>query len=421
MNIKSKSALYCLSIACMILGIKESQAAGVSTDSHSTAGIATSYAGAATGAHDISDSFSNAAVLSDVKSKQVLFSATYLHLDIDSASNSGSHLEGRVSGPSSVGTSTDAGVPSFFAALPISDKAVFGFAVTAPFGLTTKYDNNWVGRYDAITSKMATINLNPSIAYKVNNKLSVALGLQAQYMDLKLTTFADGDAVGGTDLYARFNGTSWGYGFNLGTKYKFNDRLTAGIGYRSEIKQKLEGKANLSATNRNLPFRSEITTPEMIIAGIAYKINDKLELLYDTSWSRWSRVKTFDITADESPLSSSTKFNWRNTLKYSLGANYQYNNRLVLRTGVAYETDATTNNNRNPKIPGGKRIWTSAGFGYKMCDRSQIDFSYAHLFYKDTKINLANRATSAGVPIPSFSASNKTSIDAVSLSFKYSF
>jgi long-chain fatty acid transport protein len=406
MNIKSKSALYCLSIACMILGVKESQAAVVATESASTSGIATSYAGAATGSHDISDSFSNAAVLSDVKSNQVLVGATYIHLDVKANDIVGS------SGTSSNTTTTDVGVPAFYIAMPINKKAVFGFAVTSPFGLTTKYDSNWAGRDSALTSKMATVNLNPSIAYSINDKLSVAVGLQAQYMDLKLTNTLTSSP---TTVY-RVNSSSWGYGFNLGTKYKFSDKITAGIGYRSSIKQKLEGKADYGTLASN--FRSELNTPEIVTAGISYKLNEKLELLYDTSWSRWSRVKSFVITADNSLLSGATTFNWRDTFKYSFGANYQHTERLVLRAGVAYETDATTNTNREPRIPGGARTWLSTGFGYKICDNSQIDFAYAHLFYKDTKTNLPTRAAGG---IHALSSNNETAIDAVSMSWKYSF
>jgi long-chain fatty acid transport protein len=396
MNIKSKSALYCLSIACMILGVKESQAAGVATESASTSGIATSYAGATTGSHDISDSFSNAAILSDIKSNQVLLGATYLHLGIKAG-----NIIVEDSKPSSAKTTTDAGVPAFYLAMPINEKTVFGLGVTSPFGLTTKYNPNWSGSASALTSKMATVNINPSIAYNINDKLSVAVGLQAQYMDLKLTNTVN------SALY-QTKSNSWGYGFNLGAKYKFNDHLAAGIGYRSTIKQKLEGKIKYTTLSSN--FHSELNTPEIVTAGVSYKLNEKLELLYDTSWSRWSGVKSFVITADTSDLNGTTKFNWRDSFKYSFGANYQHTERLVLRAGVAYETDATTDIDREPRIPGGDRTWLSTGFGYKLCDNSQIDFAYAHLFYKDTKINLS-----------ALKYDSKTAIDAVSVSWKYSF
>lgn len=409
MNIKSKSALYYLSIACAMLGVKQSQAAGYATDSNSTAGIATSYAGSAAGSHDISDSFANAANLSDVKSNQLLVGATYLHLGIDTKNNSGP------SGPSSTSTTTNAAIPALYIATPMTDDTVFGLAVTSPFGLTTKYDSNWVGRNDGLTSKMATVNINPSIAYAVNNQLSVAVGLQAQYMSLRLT-----DAILSDYLY-QIKGSGWGYGFNLGAKYRFNDQLTFGVGYRSTIKNKLDGSVSSTLPSYSTShMKSEVNTPESISAGLSYKLNEKLELLYDTTWTRWSRMKNFVVTASTNPtyLSSTTDFNWRDSFKYSLGANYQYSDHLITRVGVAYETDATTSKDRGPRVPGGDRIWTSVGFGYKFCNDSQVDFAYAHLFYKNTKIDLPSRQDGL---LPAFKSTNTSSIDAVSISWKYNF
>jgi long-chain fatty acid transport protein len=389
----TKSVFRYLTIALLLIAKKEAIAAGYSTHSESTSGIATSYAGTAAGAHDISDSFANPANLSNIRSKQVLLSATLLHLNIDTKNNSG------FSGSASTKTKIDALVPAFFAALPVNKKINLGLSVTAPFGLTTKYDQNWPGRYHALTTKMQTTNINPFISYQLNNKLSVGAGLQAQYMRLRLTNAM----FIGSDIGVETDGNSWGYGYNLGAKYKFNKKLAFGLGYRSEIKHKLQGKVKVgSIVDSN--FDATIITPESVDTGLSYQANDKLALLADVSWTRWSRMKYVDI------LTTHLDFNWRDSFKYSLGANYQVNHKWLARAGAAYETDSTTDGYRNPKIPGGDRIWTSVGTSYKICNNSAIDFAYLHLFYKKAKVNLT-----------SFSSEQHTAVDAFSIAYKYSF
>ena len=78
---------------------------------------------------------------------------------------------------------------------------------------------------------------------------------------------------------------------------------------------------------------------------------------------------------------------WEDTWRYSVGARYQLNEKVTLRTGVAYdETPIKNKYKRTPRIPGNDRTWLSFGGGYRISDRTKIDFAYTHIFVDDTKM-----------------------------------
>lgn len=405
---------------------KPSYSAGFATDSHSASGLGTSYAGSVSGANDISDSFFNPATISSTKANQALLSTTYINFKVDDDNtravyNSNSS---NVSGVRSDKQTVNAFVPAGYIASKINDKTTLGFSITSPFGLSTSYNPNWAGRYYAIDSQIESVNFNPMISYDFDKKLSLGFGLQAQYIKATLTNAVDVGGLflsspGSSDGFAKVKGDDWGYGYNAGLKYKFNDELIFGLGYRSSIKHKLKGDIALESSaigNQTSNFNAKLTTPENLTAGFSYKLNDKLTLLHDTSWTRWSRVKTLNINATNSALSDSTNLNFKDSFRYSFGAHFQQNEKLQLKIGGAYE-QASVDESRNPRIPISDKIWTSIGFGYKISDNIVIDTTYLHEFYKKSKVNLQ----ASGSNTTNIEADYKDKIDVIAISLKIDF
>jgi len=55
-------------------------------------------------------------------------------------------------------------VPNLFYSHQLNDKNWVGIGLTAPFGLSNEYDDDWFGRFDSISSDLMTLNLQPSYA-----------------------------------------------------------------------------------------------------------------------------------------------------------------------------------------------------------------------------------------------------------------
>jgi long-chain fatty acid transport protein len=117
---------------------------------------------------------------------------------------------------------TDNVVPNAFFAMDINDRMRFGLGITAPFAVSTSYGKGWVGRYHAVDSELLTVDINPSIAYRVNDNLSIGGGVSAQYADAKLTQALFNPLSPTKDGYAEVKADGWGFGYNLGATYEFD-------------------------------------------------------------------------------------------------------------------------------------------------------------------------------------------------------
>lgn len=140
----------------------------------------------------------------------------------------------------------------------LENRLKLGFAVNSPFGLLTRYDRDWVGRYHAVKSDLLTINVNPSIGYRINDFVSVGGGISAMYAEAELSNAIDFGSIGvatlgaetaaalqlfpqSADGFAIVEGDDWGMGYHLGVLLE-HDRTRAGIHFRSKIDLDLRGR-----------------------------------------------------------------------------------------------------------------------------------------------------------------------------------
>lgn len=139
----------------------------------------------------------------------------------------------------------------------------------------------------------------------------------------------------------------------------------------------------------NTDITADLTLPETLSFSSFSRLDDRWDLLADVTWTRWSQFKSLSIVRDNGSNSiiGTTQEHWNNTLRYSIGANYRYTDRLKLRTGVAYDEEAIDNNHRTPRIPGNDRIWLSFGASWQYSPQTTFDVGYAHLFIKDARIH----------------------------------
>ena len=171
MTSNKKSSIFY--ICCFAVFATQAFGAGYSTDLYSASQIGNSYAGSVTGVHDVSDIFFNPSVTAGSDKTQLVASFSYLSLRITPS----------VTSPSNSNQSNDAGsnnfVPALYLTTPINKKTAFNLSINSPFGLATKYNKNWQGRYSAIESSVYTANINPSLSYKIADDLSIGAGLVA--------------------------------------------------------------------------------------------------------------------------------------------------------------------------------------------------------------------------------------------------
>lgn len=388
-------------VAGALLAVSGSVAAsGFALIEQNASGLGNAYAGGAASAEDASTVFFNPAGMTRLSGKQVVVAGHLINPSAKFTSSTG------VSGGDAGGL---AFVPNAYFAMEMKPGLKVGLGLNAPFGLQTEYDANWVGKHQAIKSKLETMNVNPSVAYQVNDALSLGGGLNYQHISGELSEY-QGSIVG----TAVIKGTDNAWGYNLGALYNLNPSTRIGVAYRSAMSYTLTGTVATSLPAGNGPVSLDVKLPDSLSFSGVHKMNDNYEVMADVTFTGWSSFKQVKIVDGAGATISNTPENWKDTVRVSVGATHHYSEQWLVRAGLAYDQSPVPDAFRTARIPDNNRTWIALGGQRKLSAASAIDFGYAHLFVKDSAINSAN-------PAPALVGTYKNSVDILSAQYTYNF
>ena len=285
-------------------------------------------------------------------------------------------------------------IPNAFFTMAINPKLSFGLALNAPFGLKTEYDPGWRGQLTALTSEIQSVNVNPSVAYKVSDAVSIGAGVSVQKLKASLSSFGGSAAAGNVTLDA----DDIGYGYNLGIMIQASPNTRIGATYRSSIQYTLEGTAKFSGTSGALlgsNIKADLEVPDSFSFSVFHTLDSKWELMGDLTWTGWSSLQQLQVirtqaTGAGQPAGSTLttlQFQWDDTWRYAVGANYKLNPETKLRFGLALDKTPSNDTYRTARLPDQDRTWVAFGVQYKPSKSGILDFGYAHEFIKDANIN----------------------------------
>ncbi|MFZ5907372.1 MAG: OmpP1/FadL family transporter [Nitrospirota bacterium] len=393
--------------------------AGFALIEQSVSGLGNAYAGGAAAAEDATTIFYNPAGLTRLNGQQLTVGGHLIMPYVKFRDEGSTHILQPVSGqPLSGGNGGEAGVtkfvPNMYYSRKVSDDLTVGMGINSPFGLCTEYDDHWVGRYHAIKSDVLTVNINPTVAYKINQQFSIGAGLNFQYIKAELSNaidFGTLDATGSlgipagalglipqmSDGYATIEGDDWGIGFNMGILFEHKD-TRIGAAYRSRVEYTLEGDADFSRTPASLiaagvftdtDVKADITMPDSFSVSAFQQINPQWAVMGDFTWTNWRVFKKLDVDFDNpNQPNSVTREDWEDSYRTSLGVTYTPNKTWKFRAGTAYDTTPIPDaQHRTPRVPCSDRIWTALGLGYTMSQMVSFDLGYTHIFVNDPKID----------------------------------
>ncbi len=419
--ITSKIPTALLSLGVVLGACGVAQAGGFALREQSAAGQGASFAGAAAGGAGLGSMFWNPATMTQYQGLQSYFTITGIapQSSITAKATSPTYAYGPQSGD--IGRS--AVVPASAASYQVNDRIWLGLSVNGSHGLVTKSPLNWSGQVYARTSKIFSTNVNPNVAFKVNDWLSVAVGVQVEYFktSLKSALAATPNATG-----LALEGDGTGYGFTAGVLLTPFAGLDLGLGYRSRM------KIGLSGDVKNFPFpvlglattniEADMKLPDSVNVGLRYQATKDLALLAGYEWTNWSLFNSFPVMST-GPIGSGSQltslaFGWRDGWFSSVGAEYKWNDALMLRTGFGYERSPVSVATRGLRLPDSDRIWASAGFSYKLSPKATVDVGYTHIFAKDSEIALAAGNPSFNGALQYY-ATAKGGVDIVSFGLRY--
>lgn len=403
-----------------VLFASAAHATGYDLRDYSPAALGNAYAGAAADNRRASTIFYNPALLAGVDHFDSATSATGILTNSDghyaATTSAGTPVSG-TSVPNGFVTST--AVPSLATRLRLTDKWTVGVHFTMPWGMLTKYGDDWVGRYYATKSEIQTRNIALLTAYQITPALSVGGGMQVQYMKGYLAKAIDFGTIGYAhgfptvpgkdDGFVNLKANDWGMGYMFGLSWKPADNLTVGLSYRSRIAQTLAGneyftldKAGVGAYLKSATTMFSTTgvhasadTPAVAMASVKWDVSAQWSLMASADWTGWYAMKDISAVATSKAQGTDyTSMNWKPSYFGSLGVEYRPDTDWTLRFGSAYDGTPTHTETRIPGIPDSSRVWLTAGLGYRWNEHLDLNLAYCRMLNGQANIDL--KATDEG-------------------------
>ncbi|PXX98128.1 OmpP1/FadL family transporter [Halomonas sp. LBP4] len=446
MHNKFNKLSIAVAIASSALVASQAFASGFQVREQSAKTLANALSNAAAGAEDAGFMAYNPAALGNIDGNQVVGGLAYIDADFELRNAEASDASGMFDfdrGGSRQGGEA-ALVPSFAAKTRLKERFDLGLAVYAPYGLSTKYDEDWIGRYHAIESELETIDFQPTLNYRASDRLNLAVGLRAQYADATLSNAIDfgsaaamqglpGATPGQNDVIGEVTGDDWGYGYILGALFQATEKTRLGIGYRSEIDLTLDGELKVKGTDpvsdgaidaglvTGTGGKAELTTPANLNLGVYHQLTDRLALMANAEWTEWSSFDELVVEFEDGRAPSRTEENWDNTWAFSVGANYALTPQWLLRAGLGHdETPIPGSEFRTPRVPDADRTWATLGATWMPTADLGITAGYMRVFGDDVDMN-QDGAKEENATRGNLSGTYEVSADVFALSVDYRF
>ena len=405
-----KNALATVALTGIAVAVSSAYAAGFQLSEHSAVGMGRAMAGAGIVGDDLSALHFNVAGMTLLPGTRIQIGGTQIEINAEFKGDQGSE-NGRLKGQM---------IPHGYISHQVNDQTWVGLAMTVPYGMGTEYDQNWYGAEKGTESMIMTVDINPQVAYKVNDFLSIGGGVSLQWAKAELGMLKHGMA------HAWVKGDSWALGWNLGLMFQPTDTLRLGVAYRSNICHDAEGEtkfeltqaaqekqaglaqlrplalqniqnpdwkyngmsamdiltsyATLDALNGStVDMKVRLRTPDTLTFTGTWEATQDLRVSATARWTKWSNFGSLNVENAGMGVSSTIN-DWDDTWFLSLGADYRVNNQWTVRGGVAYDMDPNSSQKkRMAVIPDTDRLWVSMGASYKYSNNLTFDFGGTYI------------------------------------------
>lgn len=355
-------------VAMMVAGAFATQtyAAGFQLSEQSAIQMGRAMAGAGVVGDDLSAVHYNPAGMTLLSGTRMQATGTWVAVNLDYKGDSGQSENGRLKGQT---------IPAGFITHQINDSLWAGLGLTVPYGMGTEYGEGWEGKSRGTESMILTFDINPNLAWKVNDMLSVGGGISLQYAKAEL---------GMGPMQANVKGDSWAWGWNVGLMFQPVETVRLGLAYRSHIAHNAEGHTDVKGLqNLTSDMKVRIKTPDTVTLSATWEATDALRLSGTARWSKWSNFRSLNVQnldlAGAKLGTTVVENNWDDTWFFSVGADYKLNGQWTVRGGVAYDQGPVENQYRMAVIPDTDRVWFSGGASYKYTDNLTFDFGATYI------------------------------------------
>ena len=393
----------------MLLAAGGANAAAFQLAEVSTSGLGRAYAGEAAIADNASVVATNPALMSLFKTAQFSTGGVYvdsrinMNGDVDASIKATMNMT-KYGSASQRNVVPGAFVPNLYFVAPVNDKFALGAGMNVNFGLKSEYDDSYDAGIFGGKTDLTAINLNLSGAYRVTEGLSLGLGVNAVYAKAQVERNAGtiADSIQDQTVKNAFSVLSeelkhlpqylsskdksvvslqdraaWGFGWNAGVMYQFNEGNRIGLAYHSKVDIDFTDR---TATSLGVGKKGDLTLtlPDYLELSGFHQLTDKLAVHYSYKYTHWSRLTRLYASSENGKKAFDKELQYSNNSRVALGASYNLYEKLTLRAGIAYD-QAASRHHRSAAIPDTDRTWYSLGATYKFTPNLSVDLGYAYL------------------------------------------
>jgi long-chain fatty acid transport protein len=301
--------------------------------------------------------------------------------------------------------------PNLYGTYEATNNLVAGIGIFSPYGLGIEWPSDWPGRYLAVKATIESFYFNPSVSYKMNDQLSIGLGVSYVYSSLSLSynipTFTDENEsqISSEDGSVKLTGTGSGFNFDAGVLYKPLPSLSFGASYRHSTKIDYSGTAafsNMQGLSNYFPGgdgSTTITLPSIVFAGVAFSPDPAFTLEADYQFTGWSSYDKLSVTLTEGPpdpkegnrvlqTSQVQVKDWNDAYLLRFGGEYRYQ-QYSFRAGYVFDTTPQPDKTVEPLLPDANRNDFTLGIGYRLSDNVSLDAVYMIVLFNDRSVTAA--------------------------------
>jgi len=299
-------------------------------------------------------------------------------------------------------TDNPLGTPfNIYATYKANDWLSFGLAAYTPFGSSVEWENDWAGSHLVNNIDLKAIFIQPTIALKISDQLSIGGGPIYANGSVKFNknlsrslTDTDGNR---TNVTVEEKGISaWGY--TIGVMIKPTEKLNIGFNYRSKIIMKVEGG---SADFQNVPddffnpatgaqvnlsdgtFDAELPMPAETTIGLSYEFCDKFLFAFDYNFAQWSEYEALTVVFDNDAGTSVSPRNYKDSETFRFGLQYKAHKKFTVRTGIYFDESPVQDGYFAPETPRNDSVGYTAGLSFNVNDKLSIDASFLYLHFDE--------------------------------------
>lgn len=463
MKIVNRTRASALALAVIgVLAASQANASGFQLRENSSKAMGRASAGSAVAKGDAAVVANNPAAMTNFDRLTVQGDVTVIDLTAEFSGGACTVISATVCRPVAGGNGGDPGdptvVPAMAMVMPLTgafEGLTLGASISAPFGLATKYDPTWVGRYNATTSEVKVPALNVSAAVKITDTLSAGVGLVYQRADVTLANAIDfgrllgaigvpGALPGSADGSVSISGADNGLGWTAGLQWRPSDRFAIGYSHRSEVDHVIQGDADftvpasfvgvqpglrtnataLATAIANLPAATppatraamvaqyqqllvlgnafgdtsgtaKLTTPSIDTLSVEVGVTDAWRVYGEYQQTDWSSLRQVAIDfGNPYQPDSAEAFHWKNSKYYAIGTEFDLSPSFTLRAGIGKDESPTNDVDRTPRLPDNDRMLYAIGATWNAGEHLSLNAGYMRITFDTPTVHALSSSNS---------------------------